>query len=82
MKRLLGVNDGYGTEEIRVAILDGLNALKRLELGSNDFLVQTQKTFDDLLTLNEQIKRNPVLRVALIVEGTALCGVAIRDRCQ
>ena len=70
MKRLLGVNDGYGDrsgEVIRIAILDELNELARNCEVDESFMVRTTEAFDRLQGVaREYSRRYRVMREALI----------------
>jgi len=67
MKRLLGANDGYGCEVLRVAILDELNELARNCEVSEGFLISTAEAVSRLQDLSkDHSKRHRVMREALI----------------
>jgi hypothetical protein len=67
MKRLLGANDGYGHEVVRVAILDELNELARCCEVSEGFLIATAEAFSRLQDLSkDNSRRHRVMREALI----------------
>jgi hypothetical protein len=66
MKRLLGVNDGYGCQELRLAMLDELNALKPA-CSVEDIT----KSFSKLVGVQDR-KKNIVMYVALRLEEMAI----------
>lgn len=71
MKRLLSVNDAYGVQVLRVAIMDELNELVR---KSRAILTMNDVTtaFENLVELAKGYGRNRVMREALIIEHSNL----------
>ena len=73
MKRLLSVNDAYGSEVLRLAILDELNELMRKCRLDELFMTEITESFDGLFTVSkEYCKKNRVMREALIAEHASL----------
>ena len=72
MKRLLSVNDAYGIQLLRVAIMDEMNELIRKShtdaLGMNNVTT----AFENLVELAKGYGRNRVMREALIIEHSNL----------
>ncbi len=73
MKRLLMVNDAYGSEVVRVAILDELNELVRKSRTDCLFMTEVTTGFEHLVELSkEYCRKNRVMREALIAEHANL----------
>jgi hypothetical protein len=67
MKRLLGANDGYGSDVLRVAILDELNEIARVCEVEETFLISVTAAFDRLQGMShDQSRRHRVMREAFI----------------
>lgn len=75
MKRLLTVNDAYGSETMRIAIMDGINELVRKGTIS---ITDISTEFDGMLVAYESGKRNRVIREALVAEHANLCAFVQR----
>jgi len=73
MKRLLSVNDAYGSEVLRIAILDEMNELMRKCRLDELFMSEITVSFENLFTVSkEYCRKNRVMREALIAEHASL----------
>jgi len=80
MKRLLGVNDGYGSPDFREQILNDMNELCRGAEYTDRFLSRVTATMHELLEDSKsKSKRFTVMREALIAEGAGLTAFLIRQ---
>jgi hypothetical protein len=83
MKRLLGVNDGYGSKDLRVYILDTMMELSRTAELSDGFV---NRITDGLRSIDDQMRapgwafRPKVMREAISTEVAHLTGFAFRVR--
>ena len=72
MKRLLGVNDGYGTLDLRAAIMDELNKL--IPACS---ITEVSDAFNRLVAMQDR-RRNVVMYLALRVEEISVIAAVWR----
>ena len=73
MKRLLKINDCYGSEVLRLAIMDELNELVRKCKTDELFMTEITTGFENLVSVSkEYCKKNRVMREALIAEHASL----------
>lgn len=80
MKRLLGVNDGYGSLDFREQILNDMNELCRDCEFTDGFLERITVSFRQLLEdSKKQSKRFTVMREAIIAEQAGLTAFLIRQ---
>jgi len=83
MKRLLGVNDGYGSREFREIIMDGMNGLRRGAETSEGFVTRIATLFEDFQGKAKETGmaiRPRVMREALLSEQAYLTAVVVRMR--
>ena len=72
MKRLLSVNDAYGVQVLRIAIMDEMNELiRKSHLDALD-MNNVTTAFENLVTVAKEYGRNRVMREALIIEHSNL----------
>lgn len=74
MRRLLGVNDGYGTPELRITILDELNKLK-VACSTDDITCAFSR-----LVESQNKRKNLVMYVAIRQEETSIIAAVMKCR--
>ena len=73
MKRLLMVNDAYGSEVVRLAILDEINNMVRKSRATEIFMAEITACFETLHGIAKEYSRNKrIMREVILAEHASL----------